>query len=292
MPDIGQLLLLVVVAAVVGVVVALPLLRPAATPGIEQDADVLRLRHRIALEAIRDVDADHRAGSLDDAAHAEQRAEAEEHAVATLVALESTPRIELRRETRPGGRIAAGVGAVIGLALVVGFVVPPPIGLANWTVVNEPLAEAVAQEDVRQATIDRLQSELVADPRDTAVLRQLADSYLAGGSKDDLARGAAVLLLLIGLDPNDADAHRRIVTAYIRAGDYANASAATDALAALEPGSADVAFFRGLIALRGAQDSAAAVAEFDRFLELAPDDPRADMVRGLRSEAAGEVPGS
>ena len=35
-------------------------------------------------------------------------------------------------------------------------------------------------------------------------------------------------------------------------------------------------------------DTERAIEAFDRFLELAPDDPRAAMVRGLRDEAAGD----
>ena len=48
----------------------------------------------------------------------------------------------------------------------------------------------------------------------------------------------------------------------------------------------EIAFLDGLIALREG-DNERAVAAFDRFLELAPDDPRAGMIRGLREEAAG-----
>ena len=40
------------------------------------------------------------------------------------------------------------------------------------------------------------------------------------------------------------------------------------------------------LALRGGDDLARAADAFDRFLELAPDDPRAAMVRSLRDEAA------
>ena len=47
----------------------------------------------------------------------------------------------------------------------------------------------------------------------------------------------------------------------------------------------DIPFYRGLIAFRRG-DNAAAVRQFDRFLELAPDDGRASMVSGLRAEAA------
>ncbi|HEY7847892.1 MAG TPA: hypothetical protein VIC83_06855, partial [Candidatus Limnocylindria bacterium] len=47
----------------------------------------------------------------------------------------------------------------------------------------------------------------------------------------------------------------------------------------------DIPFFRGLIA-RGGGDDAEAVRQFDRFLEIAPEDPRAEMIRGLRDESA------
>ncbi len=100
-------------------------------------------------------------------------------------------------------------------------------------------------------------------------------------------RAAVALQLLMNLEPERADAYERIVTAYLRAGDYANARAALDSYAALDSADpVEVAFFEGLIALRGEGDGAAARAAFDRFLELAPDDPRAGMVRGLRDEAS------
>jgi tetratricopeptide (TPR) repeat protein len=117
------------------------------------------------------------------------------------------------------------------------------------------------------------------------MLSDLADAYLAGGSPDELARAAAALTLVISQRPDDVDAHARIITAYLRAGDYANARAALDAFTALEPDAADVDFFTGIIALRGDGDGAAAVAAFDRFLAAAPDDPRVPMVRALRAEA-------
>ena len=46
----------------------------------------------------------------------------------------------------------------------------------------------------------------------------------------------------------------------------------------------EVAFLDGLIALSGEDDPERAIRAFDRFLELAPDDPRAPMVHGLRDE--------
>ena len=71
-------------------------------------------------------------------------------------------------------------------------------------------------------------------------------------------------------------------------GDVVNARRAFDSYEARETADpVEVAFLDGIIAVREG-DTERAVAAFDRFLELAPDDPRAEMVRGLRDEAAGD----
>ena len=96
------------------------------------------------------------------------------------------------------------------------------------------------------------------------------------------------LQLVIDLAPDRTDAYERLMSAYLRAGDAANARGVHDAYADLvEADPVEVAFFDGLIALRGESDADQASAAFDRFLELAPDDPRAPMIRALREEAAG-----
>jgi cytochrome c-type biogenesis protein CcmH len=259
MPDLTELILLAGLGLSVAAFVVLPLWRgsPARNPDPGDDEASL-IRHRIAVEALRDVEADRRAGSLDDAAYAEQRAEAEARAVRTLAELEAVPPVSPPR-SRVGGRRAGLLigGALLG-ALVVGTLLPAPIGLANRTTV------------------------------DAGGLSALADQYLARNTSDDLARGASLLLALIHEQPDNQGAYLRLITAYLRAEDYPDATAATDALARIAPDSADVPFFRGLIALRGAGDKQAAIEQFDRFLQLAPDDPRAVMVKALRAQAAGE----
>ena len=120
---------------------------------------------------------------------------------------------------------------------------------------------------------------------------QLASLYLQGGTADDFQHAANLLLLAIRLDPKASDAYRLLVTAYIQTGDYQDATAATDAYARIAPSSPDVPFFRGLIAYQGTGDRAAAIRWFDAFLKAAPDDQRAVMVRSLRAEAAGQIPG-
>lgn len=292
MPDALFALLLGLVAAVY---VALPLrgAGPATTATATPDVrEPLRLRYRLALDAIRDVEADRRAGSLDEETYRAQRADAEAHAVRTLRGLEeaqaSAPADQAPGAAGGGSRVAVAIGLGLAAAVAVGFVLPAPIGLANPTVENRALAEAQAAEADRQAQIAELQDRLALNARDPDALSALADAYLAGDSGEELVRAAVVLLALIELEPENESAYTRLITAYVRAGDYEDAAAATDALAHLNPNSADVPFFRGLIA-RGEGDAAGAVEAFDAFLRLAPDDPRAPMVRSLRAQAAGEI---
>lgn len=281
-------LLLLLGLGLAGALVLAPLWRNGDRPPADEAHDAAALSHRVALDALRDVELDRRVGSLDDDAYAAQLAEAEARAAVTRAELEGVRPEEPRLE-HAGSRsrlMGSAIAAVVALALLVGATVPGT-GLANQTVVNERLAAARDAETAREGQIATLLDRVAADPTDGEALSDLADAYLAGSTHDDLVRAAVALRLLMELDPGRADAYERTVAAYLRAGDYQNARAALDSysrLAAADP--IEVAFLEGLIALRGEGDSAAAVAAFDRFLELAPDDGRAGMVRGLRDEAA------
>jgi cytochrome c-type biogenesis protein CcmH/NrfG len=285
--------LLLVVGAGAAAAIGWPVLTRASapTPGeaLQDDADAVR--HRLALEALRDVEADYRAGSLDPASYEAQRADAEAHAATTLRHLEAggRPPVQPPAATRPP-RLLAAIGGVLAAGVLIGFALAPPIGLGERTAINQPLADAIAREEARQAEIQAQLERIALDPSDTEALSALADAYLAGGTAEDRQRGAVALLALIGLEPENASAYRRLITAYIAAGDWTDARAALDAYAGFAaPDEPDIPFFRGLLALRADEDAAEALREFDRFLELAPDDPRAPMIRSLRAEAAGQL---
>ena len=299
MPDLGQLALLAGIGIVAAAAIGWPLLRrdgpgPSPAAGSRAAAEARALRHRVALDALLDVEADRRAGSLDDASYRREREEAEEHAAQTLaeVGEEVAPSAAARGGDEPsrGRRVAGLLGAVLAAGLLVGFVLPAPAGLGERTIVNQALAGELARESARQADIQRLLTALAADQKNPQVLSDLADAYLAGSSAEDLQRAAVALQVLLAVEPQNRSAYRRLVTAYITAGDWTDARAATDAYAGIvtddEP---DVPFFRGLIAFRSG-DAAGAVKEFDRFLQLAPGDGRAAMVKSLLAEAAGRLP--
>jgi cytochrome c-type biogenesis protein CcmH/NrfG len=285
MPDLLEPALLAAIGLIAAAIVARPLLRghTAPAPGPDPVADAVasaEVRHRVALEALRDVEADRRAGSLDDPTYARLRAEAEAEAARTLAELDRAhDAVGLDGAGRAAGRdpvarrLTMIVGAALVVAIAVGYLLPAPVGLASQTV------------DVRQRALERSLARVEANPRDPQALSQLADALLATGDPADRARGAQVLIALIALQPENVNAYRRLITAYIEAGDYRNAAAATDSLAEVaSEGAPDVPFFRGLIA-RGEARPADAAREFERFLELAPDDPRAPMIRRLLDEA-------
>ncbi len=285
-----EALLLLAGLLVAGAAVLAPLRARASAADLEDEHEAARVRHRVAIEALRDLEADRRAGSLDEATYASQLAEAEVRAAATRAALDApaAPHRPVIAAARGRGRTAALVtAALIGLIVLVASFVPGT-GIANGTVVNQALAAAETAERDRQSRIADLREELAADPLDPdpAVLSELADAYLAGSSGDDLYAAGVALQLLISVQPDRADAYERLLSAYLRAGDHVNARATLTSYA--ETSSADpaeVAFFDGLIALRGENDPERARAAFDRFLELAPEDPRVPMIRGLRDEA-------
>ena len=286
-----EMVILLAALAAAGALILPPLLssrRDNVTDDADREAAVLR--HRVSHEALRDVETDRLAGSLDAGTYAEQLAQAEERAALTRAALDQDAGAAAAAPVGRGRRAAMIVAGLIGAVLLGGSFVPAT-GIANSTEVNQALADAQAAESARQDRISDLLVTFGEHPDDTATISALADEYLAGSTADDLVRAAGFLQVLIALEPERADAYERIITAYLRAGDATNARAAHDSYAGLASADpVEVAFFDGLIALRGENDPEAALAAFDRFLELAPDDPRAAMIRGLRDEASGSTP--
>jgi len=273
----AELLALLLVLGVAALAIAWPLLDEgsSAAPVADPELEALQVRHRLALEALRDVEADHRAGALDDAAYQAERREAEAQAVETRRALDAAtpPAIEPEpARPRRGKLLAAVLGGALALLLLVGYVLPAPWG--------------VAEKDARLERIRQLTDMVADNPGDTAALAELSDQYLAGGTSEDVAAALASLILLRNAEPDSRDANERLITLLIRTGLWDQAAGATDAYAGVagddEP---DIPFFRGLIA-RGRGDAAEARQQFQRFLELAPNDDRAPMVRGLMAPAS------
>jgi cytochrome c-type biogenesis protein CcmH len=294
MPDLAQWALLAVIGLAVAATIGWPLLRRGSSTvsfDKEAEAEARALRHRVAIDALFDVEADRRAGSLDDASYERERAEAEARAAATLEPVRPNPS-KPRASGRSARPMVVALATLVALALVIGFALPGSIGLGQRTVVNQALADQIARESDRQAEIQRLLGLFEANPQNAQVVSDLADAYLAGDSGEDLQRAAVALQILLALEPENHSAYRRLINAYLVTAHYDDAQATTDSYATItDPDEPDIPFYRGVIAFRRG-DNATAVAEFDRFLQLAPDDGRGQMVKGLRAEAAAALAGA
>ena len=275
----AELLALLLVLAIAALAIAWPILdrEPAVALDDDPELEALQVRHRLALEALRDVEADHRAGALDEAAYRGERDLAEAHAVETRRALDAaatgghTPTTaEVAPRPRRGRLVAAILGGALALLLLVGYALPAPWG--------------VAERDARLERIRQLTQLVAANPRDTAALAELSDQYLAGGSPDDVAAALASLILLRDAAPDSRDANERLITLLIRTGLWDQAAGATAAyVRVVGEGAPDIPFFRGLIA-RGQGKAGEARRQFERFLARAPNDDRVPMVKGLLAQ--------
>ena len=182
-----------------------------------------------------------------------------------------------RRRSRP---------PLVGVVLVVGSWLPAS-GIANATDVNEGLAAAQAAEAARQGR-DR-------PPAGRARRRSRGHGHPVGPCRRvprrlDRRRARQGGGRAPGADRARAGPRGRLRAAHRRlpAGRRLRRTArrALDSYEERETADpVEVAFFDGLIALTGENDPEHARAAFDRFLELAPDDPRAEMIRGLRAQA-------
>src|SRR5688500_10512168 len=159
-----EALMLLTGLAAAGMLVLPPLLGSGpATPPTGEDREAEVIRHRVSLEALRDVETDRLAGSLDDDAYAEQLAQAEARAAHTREALDR------HRDTEPttlgarGRRAAITAAALIGAALLIGSFVPPT-GIANSTHINQALADAQEAESARQDRITDLLATFERQP--------------------------------------------------------------------------------------------------------------------------------
>ena len=104
------------------------------------------------------------AGSLDDAAYAEQLAQAEARAAHTRAALDRHPDAEPSPRRSPGAvGPPSSPPALIGAVLLAGSFVPAT-GIANSTHVNQALADAQEAESARQDRITDLLATFGSNP--------------------------------------------------------------------------------------------------------------------------------
>jgi tetratricopeptide (TPR) repeat protein len=251
------------------------------------------------LRSLDDLEAERTAGNLEGDRYHVLKDEYTARAAAVLRSIEegvdarpAPPPVSSRRRLLVGGGIAAfaAVAAVL-LAGALGQRLPGGSATGN------------DQADRREALQEQVRRHPDSAAAHMAYARFLLDSGEAADAVaefDDAAR----------LDPKNAEAPAYagwLVFLAARqsgappsgqatgtSGDVAAqliAAALTrlDQAVAADPEFPDAHFFRGMVLLRGANNPAGAVPEFERFLALSPDGPQSDEVRGLLDAARAQA---
>jgi uncharacterized protein (TIGR02996 family) len=264
------------------------------------DLAALESERDFLLRSLDDLEAERAAGNLEDDRYRSLKDEYTARAAAVLRSIEegvdarpSPEPVSWRRRLLVGFGIAAfATVAAVLLAGALGQRLPGGSATGN------------AQSDRREALLRQVRQH----PDNVNARMAYARFLLESGEAAD---AVAEFDTVARLDPNNAEAPAYagwllFLAARSQSSDAPSGETATgsgdvasqlitaalgrlDRAVAADPEYPDAHFFRGMVLLRGTNDPAGAVPEFERFLALAPDGPQSDEVRGLLEAARSQA---
>jgi tetratricopeptide (TPR) repeat protein len=134
-----------------------------------------------------------------------------------------------------------------------------------------------------RAALDDLRARLKANPNDLAALVGLADLYFDAGKFD---QALPYYRRALALDPSNPDVRTDEATALHQTGHDLEALRELDTVLRTRPGFPQALYNRGIV-LRAIGRRSDAVATFKKFVEAAPQDPRAEDARANLRELGG-----
>lgn len=147
----------------------------------------------------------------------------------------------------------------------------------NGTPAPETGAGAAAGTGADPAQVAALMEKLQADPKDTAVMQQLADLYYQGS---DFATAGTFFDKILAVDPRSVSALLgRGATAY-NVGNATGAEKDWQAVVAIDPKNADAHYYLGFMYLDSpTPDMAKVKAEWQKVIDI---DPTSDIAKSVR----------
>jgi uncharacterized protein (TIGR02996 family) len=264
---------------------------PEERQELEQERDFL-------LKSLDDLEGERSAGNIDDESYSELHDDYTARAAATIRALRDgvdarpspPPSSWRRRGLVVGGIIVLAVLASVTLAAALGARLPGQTSSGN-------VPASAATRDQRKS---RLEAAVQANPNDVTVrlalarfleesgdtvgaLKQLDQAVqVAPDNADALADAGRVRFIVAGQVPSP-DAQSQLVT---------SARALLDRAVQANPDHAEAHFYRAVLLLDGFKEVDGAVADFQRYLVLAPDGPFATQARNALAQSLEGAPGS
>lgn len=267
----------------------------------DHDLTALQAERDFLLRSLDDLEVERAEGNLDEDRYRELHDDYTARAAAAIRALKDgaagRPPASRRRRLIVAGAIAGFVVTAAGvMALAVGDRGEGDSATGNQQTSEETAGlseeEAAEQQAAAAEQIETLRQKVTDNPSDAVAHRQLAQALLNSGN---IAEAVKEFDTAAQLDPADAEslAYGGWVVFLAARGAQPDAVGELvdgavrrlDAAVAANGDYADARFFRGMVLLRGKNDPAAAVPEFERYLALVPDGPQSEPVRRLLEQA-------
>lgn len=229
--------------------------------------------------SLADLEAERAAGGMDDETYQRLADDYTARAAAVVRALDEL-RSEIPAPAAPAPRWRTPV--VVGAILV--FVALA--GLALWSALADrsPGRTMTGNSSGASATQDRvlLEADVAREPNNPAAHRALARYLL---TQREYASALQQFDAAAALDPKDAESRAYSGWVTYLAGLNERALARIDAAIAADPQYPDAYFFRGMVRFRGLGQAEAAIPDFERYLQMAPNSPMAEQVQSVLSAA-------
>ena len=303
----GVFLAATLIGLPLAVFVALPLIRRRRTPALlplpPDPREPLLERRSAALRAIRELDFEHDAGHISDDDYADLRARYEAETAAVLAELDRLVPAPAARTARPAAVRAHGASwrhpvavtasaialVIFGVVLGVGIVrytEPDPSG-AGMTAASPPLTAtqappATSGEGGRTISPDMLRG----------MLQAARQSLFAGRAQEASAAYQAVLKR----DPQNVDALTHLGLLMVMSADGAQRGELVDhglrlfdRALSIDPNYAPALFYRGQVLYDLKQDTAGAIAAWEKFVAVVPPgEDRERVARRIAEVKAGK----
>lgn len=182
----------------------------------------------------------------------------------------------------PVGRaVASGVAVVAILAGVYAVYAAGSPSVPGMTGTPAPeasdAAAAAASPALDMALVGEMMQRISNDPADLDAYRQLMDAYFVA---EDYASALTFAQKVVELDATSATAHLALGAAYYNTNDLANAETTWKRAIELDPANVEAHYDLGYLYLtKEPSEDAAAKAEWEKVLELAPDSELAGVVK-------------
>ena len=263
-----------------------------------EDQGELERERDFLLKSLDDLETERAAGNIDDASYTELHDDYTARAAATIRALRdgvdarpTAPAVPWRRRGLVvAGIVAFAVLAAVSLAAALGARLPGQTSSGN-----APQASPSSGE--RKARLQAAAEQSPNDPQPRLALARFLEESgdtveslkeydkaveIAPDNVDALANAGRLRFIVAGQVPS-AEARQQLVT---------TARTLLDRAVQADPNQADAHYYRGVLLADGFGEVDGAIAEFQRYLVLAPDGQFATQARNALAAAVEQPPGS